>query len=93
MAMEELTRKRTSRKAYRSHVSRIRNKVEDTLGKDIDEFALEYLRTAITQLEKKREQINDLDTRIFELIDNPDELEMTILDYFRGVTRHDFRRD
>ena len=80
MAMEELIRKQTSRKAYRSHVSRILNKVEDMLGKDIDEFALEYLRTAVTRLEKKREQITDLDTRISELIDSPDELETTILD-------------
>jgi len=80
MAMEELIRKRTLWKAYRLHVSRILNKVEDMLAKEIDELALEYLKTAITQLEKKQEQITVLDTRITELIDDPDELETVILD-------------
>ena len=61
-------------------MSRILNKVEDILAKEIDELALEYLKTAITQLEKKGEQIIDLDSKITELIQDPDELEVAILD-------------
>ena len=79
-AMEEPARLRTSRKAYRSHVTRILNKVDDTLVNDIDELTLTYLRTAITQLEKKREQITTLDQRIIDLVQDPDELETAILD-------------
>ena len=38
--MEGLTRLRTSCRVYRSHVTRIRTKVEETLTEDIDELAL-----------------------------------------------------
>ena len=78
--MEGLTRLRTSRRAYRSHVTGIRTKVEETLTEDIDELALTYLKTAVTQLEKKHEQIVELDQQITELIQDPDELETAILD-------------
>ena len=78
--MEQLTRLQTSRRAYRSHVTRILNKVEDTLAKEIDELALTYLKTAVTQLEKKHAQICKADTEIAELIQEPEELEAAILD-------------
>ena len=78
--MEEPARLRTSRKAYRSHVTRILNKVDDTLANEIDELALTYLRTAITQLEKKKERITTLDQQIIDLAQDPDELETAILD-------------
>ena len=74
--MEEPAHLQTSRKAYRSHFTRILNKVDDTLANDIDELTLTYLRTAITQLENKREQITTLDQWIIDL----DELETAILD-------------
>ena len=66
--MDEPARLRTSRKAYRSHVTRILNKVEDTLANEIDELAITYLKTAITQLEKKREQIVKVDEQIVNLV-------------------------
>ena len=78
--MEESARLRTSQKAYRSHVTRILNKVEETLANDIDELALTYLKTAMTQLEKKKEQIAAIDQRIIELTQDADELETAILD-------------
>jgi len=71
---------RTSWKAYRAHVTRILNKVEATLDTEIDELVLTYLRTAITQLEKKKEQITTLDQRIIDLIQDSDDLETAILD-------------
>ena len=61
--MEEPEHLQTSRKAYHVHVTRILNKVEATLDTAIDEQALTYLRTAITQLQKKKEQITTLDQR------------------------------
>jgi len=78
--MEQLTRLRTSRRAYRSHVTRILNKVEETLTKEIDDLALTYLKTAVSQLDKKLEQITKLDAQITDLIDEPDELEETIME-------------
>jgi len=80
VVLEQLTRLQTSCRAYRSHVSRILNKVEDTLAKEIDELALTYLKTTVTQLEKKHEQICKADTQIAELIQEPRELEEAILD-------------
>lgn len=78
--MEGLTRLRSSRRVYRSHVTRILTKVEETLAKEVDELARTYLRTAVTQLEKKHEQIIKLDQQIVELIQDPGELEETIMD-------------
>ena len=78
--MEGLTRLRSSRKGYCSHVTRILSKVEGALAKDVDELTVTYLTTAITQLEKKYEQIADLDREIMELIEDPSELEDTIMD-------------
>ena len=78
--MEELTHLRTSRRVYRSHITRILTKVEETLANEIDELALTYLRTAVTQLEKKLDQIVKLDQQIMELIQNPGELKEMIMD-------------
>ena len=78
--MEEPALLRTLQKAYCLHVMRILNKVEDTLANEIDELALTYLRTVITQLEKKREHIIKVDERIIELIQDEDDIETVILD-------------
>ena len=42
--MEELTGLQASRRAFRSHVTRILNKVEETLAKELDELAITYGR-------------------------------------------------
>ena len=78
--MERLTHLQTSHRAYHSHVTRILNKVKKTLAKGINELALTYLKTAVTQLEKKHEQICKVDTQIADLIQEPEELEVAILD-------------
>jgi len=78
--MEESDRLRTSRKAYCAHITRILNKVEAMLDTEINELALTYLRTAIAQLEKKKEQITTLDQQIIDLTQDSDELEMAIMD-------------
>ena len=60
--MEELTRLQTSRRAYRSHVTRIFNKIEDTLEDTIMDS--EELQDTIA------EKINELNKRI-ELLSQP----------------------
>ena len=61
-------------------MTRILAKVKGTLAKGIDKLMLTYLKTAITQLEKKHEQIADLDREIMELIEDSSKLEDTIMD-------------
>ena len=78
--MEELTRLQASRRSFRSHVTRILNKVEETLAKELDELAITYLNTAVTQLERKREQIVQLDEQIFVRIQDATALEEAIID-------------
>jgi len=77
--MEELTRLQASQQAFHTHMTRIFNKVEETLASE-----LTYLNTTINQLEK--EQIIKLDTQITELLKDATELE----EYYgtRRVTRH-----
>ena len=65
--MEGLIRLQTSQRAYRSHVTRIFNKVEETLANEIDELTITYLNTTVAQLEKKKEQIVKLDQQIVKL--------------------------
>ena len=76
--MEELAHLQASRKGYRSHVIRIFNKTDDTIDKDIDEFSLTYLRTAVEQLQKKKELINQINQWIAELIQTPKELKEAV---------------
>jgi len=78
--MEESDGLQTSRKAYHAHVTRILNKVETTLDTEINELALTYLRMAIAQLEKEKEQTTTFDQRIIDLTQDSGELEMAILD-------------
>jgi len=56
------------------------NKVEETLTKEIDDLALTYFKTAVSQLEKKLGQITKLEAQITDLIDEPGELEDTIME-------------
>ena len=76
--MEELARLQASYKWYRSHVIRIFNKIDDTIDNDSDEFSLTYLRTAVEQLRKKKEIINQIDQQIAELVQMPEELEEAV---------------
>ena len=78
--MEGLTCLQTSQRAYRSHVTKIFNKVDETLANKIDELAITYLSTTVAQLEKKKEQIGKLDQQILDLIQDATELEAMIMD-------------
>ena len=73
--IEELAHLQDPCKGYRSHMARIFNKIYDTIGKDINKFSSTYLRTAIEQLQKKKELIHQIDLWIKELIQMSEELE------------------
>ena len=78
--MEELTRLQASRKGYKSHVSRINNKIDELLSKECDKFSIASLTTAVEQLNRKKETLSQIDTRISELIESPEDLEGTIFE-------------
>ena len=77
---EDLTRLQASRKAYKSHVTRLFHKVDDSLGTEVDDYTITTLRTAIEQLNGKKAKITELDQRIATLITDPEELTEAITD-------------
>ena len=88
--MDEPHRLISSRKAYRSHVTRLLKKVEEITGNEtvstVEEPQLTALITLVEQLESKSSTLTELDTKIAEHITDPDELENEI---FRAVEIQD----
>ena len=78
--MEELARLQASRKGYKSHVTRLYNKVDEILSSELNEFSVTSLTTAIEQLNKKKETLSQIDRRVTELIESPEDLEEAIFD-------------
>ena len=76
--MEKLTRLQASRKGYKSHVSRINNKIDELLSNECDEFSIAYLTTTVEQLNRKKETLLQVDVRISELIESPEDIESAI---------------
>ena len=88
--MDEIRRLISSRKAYRSHVTRLLKKVEEITGNGtistIEEPHLSALITSVEQLESKSSTLTELDTQIAEGTIDPEELENEI---FRAVEIQD----
>ena len=77
--MEEASCLRASRKAHRSHLTRIFRKIEEILQSDAipNEKQTATLKTSLQQIEAKRATVEELDPRINE---DPEALESEILD-------------
>ena len=88
--MDESHRLISSRKAYRSHVTRLLKKVEEITGNGtvstVEEPQIIVLITSVEQLESKSSTLTELDTRIAEHMTDPEELENEI---FRAVEIQD----
>ena len=88
--MDESHRLISSRKAYRSHVTRLLKKVEEITGdgtvSTVEEPQIIALITSVEQLESKSSTLTELDTRIAEHMTDPEELENEI---FRVVEIQD----
>ena len=88
--MDEIRRLISSRKAYRSHVTRLLKKVEEITGNGtistIEEPHLSALITSVEQLESKSSTLTELDKQIAERTTDPEELENEI---FRAVEIQD----
>ena len=75
--MEEASRLRASRKAHRSHLTRIFGKIEEILHSDAipNEKQTATLKTSLQQIEAKRATVEELDSRISDTIQDPEALE------------------
>ena len=70
--MEELARLEASRKAYKSHVTRVFNKVDKIFNQEsLDKLSAAHLPIAINQLTNKLETFKQIDDRIANLIKVP----------------------
>lgn len=80
--MEELTRLQASRKGYKSHVTRLSNKIDELLASEFDELAITSLNTSIKQLNRKKEKLSQIDQRVAELRITrlPEDLEEAIFE-------------
>ena len=61
-----------------SDITRIFNKINNTVNKDVDELSVTILRTTVEQLQKKKEHIHQLNQQITELVQMPDKFKGAI---------------
>ena len=80
--MEGVQRFQSSRKAYRSHLTRIYNKVSEIMesSETPSDSQITTLKSSLEQLQRKAEIIKDLDAKISLAIQDPSELEGEIFE-------------
>ena len=78
--MEELAQLQASRKGYKSHVTRLNHKMDELLASEFDKLTFTSLNTAIKQLNRKKEKLSQIDQRVAELIESPEDLEEAIFE-------------
>ena len=80
--MEEMQRFQLSRKAYRSHLTRIYKKVSQIVeaGEMPNDLQVSTLKSAVEQLQRKAEILRDLDAKIVDATQDEAELEGEIFE-------------
>ena len=80
--MEGVQRFHSSHKAYRSHLTRIYNKVSEIMesSETPSDSQITTLKSSLEQLQRKAEIIKDLDAKIALAIQDPSELEGEIFE-------------
>ena len=80
--MESLQCYQSSHKAHRSHLTRAYSKVKDIMESEEaqNESQLATLNTALEKLQRKKQVLQDLDRKISEAIQDPEELEGDVLE-------------
>ena len=59
-------------------MSRINNNIDELLSNECDKFSIAYLTTAVEQLNRKKETLWQVDAKISELIESPEDIESAI---------------
>ena len=78
--MEELTKLLASRRAHKSHLTKLKQKIDDKTKDTITDTEIALLRTYVDQLKQKKQTLKDLNNRIIDLLETPEDLEKEILE-------------
>ena len=73
--MEELTKLISSRRAHKSHLTKLRKKIDDTTQSTITETELALLKSYVEQLTQKKQTLQELNNKIVDLLQKPEDLE------------------
>ena len=76
--MEELTKLLASRRAHKAHVTKLRQKIDDTAKDTITDTQIALLRSFVNQLKQKRQTLKEFN-KIVVLLETPEDLEQDIL--------------
>lgn len=78
--MEDLQRKVASRRGHREHLTKLQNKMEDTMAREADAVRKAANGIYIGKMEQKRQKLSQLDSEIADLIEKLEDLEQEILE-------------
>ena len=78
--MEELPKLLASRRAHKAHLTKLRQKIDDTAEGTIADNEIALLKSLVKQLKQKRRTLKELNDKIAVLLETPEELEAEILD-------------
>ena len=78
--MEGLSRLTASRGGYRSHLTKLQNKLDEIMESEIDAVQRATLIMYMEQLQRKGEKLSQLDAEIAALLDKPEDLEREIFE-------------
>ena len=80
--MDELQRKKTSRKGYRSHLMHLINKVEQIVESEerLSQKKITTLRSSVEQFNKRGALLRDMDKEIVATIRGENKLEADIVE-------------
>ena len=78
--MEELTKLLVSRRAHKSHLTKLKQRIDDKTKDTITDTEIALLRTYVDQLKQKKQTLRDLNNKIIDLLETPEDLEKEILE-------------
>ena len=78
--MEKLSKPLASRRAHKSHLTKLKQKIDDKTKDTITDTEIALLRTYVDQLKQKKQTLKDLNNKIIDLLETPEDLEKEILE-------------
>jgi len=69
-----------SRRAHKAHLTKLRQKSDDSAEGTIADNEIVQLKSLVEQLKQKRQTLKELNDKIAVLLETPEELEAEILD-------------
>jgi len=78
--MEKLARHQASCKGLKSYITRLFNKIDDLIEKEVDSYSIALFSKAMEQLKYKGNKLDKIDEQIITLINDPYNLEGYIME-------------